>query len=291
MEPDKLNPLIDSLTKIIELLGSFTAVIGGGTGALQLLGIIAMKVFQKHIVAGLTKTILNFGAAKYNAEQLANEMQMIQNLEKDNNGQDARLNKLIQMKKTVLKYSESITAEDREALNQLIQQTEELYKQQDALKQKQAESSEFLQRRTGFNKNLEGDENIAAAQKELGTVDYQISVQEGNYKKLTAATNEAIIAKAEYDKLLKQSQGTDDAATRAKEQLAEAEKRSAAATKASNQEIEFAILGIEESIGRDHYSADAKKELTEAISAYRAAINSTESAEVKEAAIKNAIIK
>ena len=202
LDPEGINPLIDSLTTIVDLLGSFTSVIGGGAGALQLLGLIGMKVFQKQIVSGLTTTITNMQTAKHNAKLLESEMQALNNLEKSNNGNDERLSNLIKMKKEILQYSEAISNEDREALNQMIQQTEELYKQQDALKQKASQGSDFLSRRTGETYNIVNEDDgsinqneVDKAKGDLKIADDSIKEQEGRYKALTSAINEVTKAR------------------------------------------------------------------------------------------------
>ena len=270
IDPEGMNPLIDSLTVIVDLLGSFTSVIGGGAGALQLLGLIGMKVFQKQIVSGLTTTITNMQTAKHNATLLKSEMQALENLEKSNNGQDKRLTNIINMKKDILKYSEAITNEDRETLNQMIQQTEELYKQQDALREKQAHGSEFLTRRTGENYDLNTETGLDKAEKDLVIVDSQIKEQEDRYRNLTNAIRE--VGNAQQELRVAQNE------------LIEAKSKRAGL-------IKDTINLLNEEVNLEHYSENSRANITKAIKEYESALKSTQDEEIKEKAIEEAITK
>ena len=283
MDPEGINPLIDSLTTIVDLLGSFTSVIGGGAGALQLLGLIGMKVFQKQIVSGLTTTITNMQTAKHNATLLKSEMQALENLEKSNNGQDKRLTNIINMKKDILKYSEAISNEDRETLNQMIQQTEELYKQQDALREKASHGSDFLSRRTGesyrfFNKDGGANQaDIDKAKEDLNAADLGIKQQESQYKGLTQAINELTRARALNENEKTKSTKTDLDVSNAKKNL--------------NSIVKSTIISLKEEIDLNHFDVQSREQIETAIKECEAALKKENLTKEEQRQLETTILK
>lgn len=127
-----LNPLIDGLTGVITLTGDFVDSIGGGAGALLLLGTLGTKVFNQQLSSGITTFIINMMAAKENAAQLSAEMAILNEFE-NANITDPRTQELIHMKRQVLDLNTAITNEERNLSNEYIKQTNELFKQQDQL--------------------------------------------------------------------------------------------------------------------------------------------------------------
>lgn len=153
MDADGLNPMIDSLTDFMTLLDNITQSIGGLGPILLILGATATKVFSKHIARGISTSISNMNVAKENAEALAATMELTNKFGSTGN-QDKRLEKIVSMKQEILKLGESVTNEEHELVNQLILQTEEIYKQQDALKQRKENLNLGLQQYAGIDKDV-----------------------------------------------------------------------------------------------------------------------------------------
>ena len=153
MDADGLNPMIDSLTDFMTLLDNVTQSLGGLGPILLILGATATKVFSKHIAKGISTTIGNMRVAKENAESLAATMELTNRFGTTGN-QDKRLKTIIDMKKEILQLGESVTNEEHELVNQLILQTEEIYKQQDALKQRKENLNLGLQQYAGVDKDV-----------------------------------------------------------------------------------------------------------------------------------------
>ena len=153
MDADGLNPMIDSLTDFMTLLDNITQSIGGLGPILLMLGATATKVFSKHIARGISTSISNMNVAKENAEALAATMELTNKFGSTGN-QDKRLEKIVSMKREILKLGESVTNEEHELVNQLILQTEEIYKQQDALKQRKENLNLGIKQFTGDSKDV-----------------------------------------------------------------------------------------------------------------------------------------
>ena len=247
MNPDGMNTVIDVLTSIVDTFGNFIDAIGGGSGALLLLGQIAMNVFHKNIVNGLTTMITNMQIAKDNAAQVAAETEMIKFYDSQDTGQDARYTQLIKMKKTVLEFSKTITNEERETLSQMMQQTDELYKQQDALETKTKEMQDYLSMRTGDNYDLSKSEDTVdekgkviaygtkSAMEHVDAIDKGLSDQEGDLKVLEDAEKELTVAQTDLGKAT-----TDEAKAEATKRLAEAKQQLADAEKQAQEAMQKA---------------------------------------------------
>lgn len=147
LNADSLNPLIDGMTTVVNLFGTFIDAIGGGGNALMGLGSIGLRVFSKQLGTGIATTIQNLAIAKDNAMQLRAEMEVTE-LVGSLDDYDKRQN-LVQMKKDFLQYSKSATEEERNLSNELIKQTNELYKQQDELEERKNFTKENYKKYTG----------------------------------------------------------------------------------------------------------------------------------------------
>ena len=145
---EDVNPIIDALTGVTNLFKNFVDAAGGAQGLLLLLGNTAVSVFSKQIASGLATTIANFKTAKENANQLQAEMEILSKYENANIN-DSRTQNLINMKREILNYDKVITAEERNQANEIIRQTNELYKQQDALQNKKLQVQSIYEQMTG----------------------------------------------------------------------------------------------------------------------------------------------
>lgn len=176
LDEDTVNGFADGLTVIFTRMESLVDSIGGGSGALLMLGSVATKVFSKQISQGIITTINNIKAAKDNVSQLQAEMALTDQLGNLNH-LDERTKTLISMKKEFLDLGQSATQQEHDIANELIRQTNELYKQQDALKNRQTETSDVYNRMTGSNIDIpnasQSEKNIAIAQLETQKSEFE----------------------------------------------------------------------------------------------------------------------
>ena len=98
-DANAVNPLIDALTTLISLLADFVDGIGGIGPVLLMLGSIGTKAFSKQIGEGISTSIINSKNAKKNAEELASQYQILDDISKkfsdDLVGQQAAIDKSI----------------------------------------------------------------------------------------------------------------------------------------------------------------------------------------------------
>ena len=148
LDADAINGVSDALSGIVSLMANFVDSIGGGSGVLLTLGSIGMQVFGKHIASGLATTIVNMRAAKENTAQLIAEMEILNQFE-NANIDDARTQRLIEMKRQQLDLTKMMTAEERNVSNEYINQQNELYKEQDIIEENLKLIEESYKRASG----------------------------------------------------------------------------------------------------------------------------------------------
>jgi hypothetical protein len=68
MDPEGLNPLIDSLTTIVGLVENMIEGLGGGAGLLRNIGAIGFNVFGNQISQGATRVVKNVVGLKENVK-------------------------------------------------------------------------------------------------------------------------------------------------------------------------------------------------------------------------------
>lgn len=73
----EINKIIDVFTGATEGVANWIEAVGGGGNALIQLGTIAERVFSKQIAEGITGVIKNFQSAKYNVQQLDNQLEIL----------------------------------------------------------------------------------------------------------------------------------------------------------------------------------------------------------------------
>ena len=204
IDSDSMNELVDGLTVVVGLFNQFVQSIGGGGNLLLGLGAIGMKVFNKQIASGLTKFILNLRTSKENATQLRAEMEMLgqfENLQKD----DPRYQRIISMKKQELEYSKVLSAEEKEISAEYIRQTNELFKQQDALNERKMQAEQtYAQMFQGETIDLNVKGAGAQASKDLGV---ELTAFQQEQREIANSTT----AYKEYVNVLMTSKGNKDA--------------------------------------------------------------------------------
>ena len=157
LDPESINSVADALKGLVGFLTNFVDSIGGGKGALLALGAIGTRVFSKDIASGLVTTINNFRIAKDNAAQLQAEMAILSNFE-NADVKDVRTQRLIEMKREQINLSKVLTDEEKNITNEYIRQQNELYKEQDILKQRADQAKDVYKRMRGDNENFDIDD-------------------------------------------------------------------------------------------------------------------------------------
>ena len=174
LDPEGLNPLIDALTGVVGLVENLIESLGGGAGLLRTVGAIGFNVFGKQITKGITGTIHNITGFRDNLKQAASEAQLIKELDAEGLS-DKRQQELLAIAKKRLEVADSISEAEHNAINYFIKQTNELYKQEDALEKNKKQITEtakvHLQVQASFDektgKLLNGEELKEEFQKQL----------------------------------------------------------------------------------------------------------------------------
>ena len=139
-DSDSMKDFIDFLTVAVDGFANLTAAIGGGGNMLLFLGSTAMRVFSVQIANGISGFINNLQAAKFNANQLTAQLELVNQLGMANmpKTQEA-YQKLIDLKKEELRYHKLISEEQRGQFKTLIEETNrnetEKESQQESMKQ------------------------------------------------------------------------------------------------------------------------------------------------------------
>ena len=148
MDPEGLNPLIDALTTIVGLVENVVEGLGGGKGVLGVVGALGMNVMRGKITSEIARGWQNTVSEKEN-RKMAEDEQAIANEINVDDIEDERAKKLIELKKSQLKVSRALTAEEIESQNTQIEKTNELYRQQDRLKAQKQMLEEMSQKHYG----------------------------------------------------------------------------------------------------------------------------------------------
>ena len=183
LDPKGINPVIDGLTTITNLMSNFVDSIGGGGNILLALGSIGTKVFSQQLASGIATFITNLQNAKDNAAQLRAELEIAQKYQ-NSNINDSQIKTLVDMKKQVLDLDKSITNEERNIANEYINQQNELYKQQDALKQKVQEAQKLYENLTGATISVDPNTGKGAA-----TLGKELLKEAGDFEQYTNKAN------------------------------------------------------------------------------------------------------
>ena len=174
-DAETIKDMVDMLTSVMEKVESFVKAIGGGGNALSALGAIATRVFSKQIAQGIATTITNFKIAKDNTSQLAAQMEAVELFGGRQNiaGGDAYLQKLTEMKKSVLDLGNLVTAEQHEQANSIIKTTNELQNQKIAYDESIVQAQQFLQNNKKYSgKGSGGKPELYNKIDDKGNIDY-----------------------------------------------------------------------------------------------------------------------
>ena len=114
-----INGVLDTLTGAVDLLDNFVDSIGGGSGALLLLGSVGLKVFDKQLSGGVARLIQNFNGAKDAVKELEAQTQVFNEFKMIDDGSEAYKN-LISMVEQRIEYQDLISDKELEDINNII---------------------------------------------------------------------------------------------------------------------------------------------------------------------------
>jgi hypothetical protein len=123
-----VNNVVDSLTKVLDLVGNYIEAIGGSKSAFQQLGALALTVFGKTLSASLTTTITNITHMNDGLTQTQAKMKLLEKFKGLSINTEA-FNSLIDMEKELEKYSDIMTDSQMDQANALILQRNEIENQ------------------------------------------------------------------------------------------------------------------------------------------------------------------
>ena len=103
-DPKDANGLIDVLTDIVDLFGSFVESIGGGKTLLMALIPLLTRAFSGTIAGGLATFVTNMGNANNKAQVLKNTLNTINNI--DTHGLDEYTTELLELKKSLAELAQ-----------------------------------------------------------------------------------------------------------------------------------------------------------------------------------------
>lgn len=123
---ESMNKIYTSLSKILDLATNFISAIGGGgnllLGTFTLLG----KLFSSQIGTGLGNIFTKINGIKQSSIEIEAQAEILSQYQ---NEDDKVIEKMVELKKDQLKYSEYLTDEEKNTYDILIKQTNELSKQ------------------------------------------------------------------------------------------------------------------------------------------------------------------
>lgn len=188
MDPKGLNPLIDALTKIVGLIENAAEGLGGGKGVLRVAAGYGMNLMRGKVTSEIARGWQNSVSEKENRKMAQDEQAIAQEINIDNVN-DERAKKLIQLKKSQLQVSRSLTAEEIKAQNAQIESTNELYKQQDALKAQKQMLEEMSQKHYG--ESIFGEDGLVKDDASFEEA-YQAKIENLKKKHISMGSQDAI---------------------------------------------------------------------------------------------------
>lgn len=143
LDSDAINVVSDILSGLVGFAENFVDSIGGGLGVLTAFGSILTRVFSQQLAGVISHLVVNTKRLIDNTRQAKAETElMAQASGLDTN--DARLKNIITTREKQLQYSKAMSTEESNFGKELIQNTINLYKQQDALQKNLNEIKEVL---------------------------------------------------------------------------------------------------------------------------------------------------
>lgn len=181
LDSDAINAVSDILSGLVGFAENFVDSIGGGLGALTAFGSILTRIFSQQLAGVISHLVVNTKRLIDNARQAKAETELMaqaSGLDTD----DARLKNIIATREKQLQYSEAMSVEESNFGKELIQNTVNLYKQQDILQENLNSIKEYL----GLDIELDVKANIDQFSKDI---DKAIEKADENLEKLGSKKN------------------------------------------------------------------------------------------------------
>ena len=188
VDTDSTKTLIDTLTSLTNGVANFVEMLGGGGSALSFFGTIGMRVFSKQIGESIATVINNFRAVKDNTAQMRAELEILQQY-KGLNINDESTKHLIQMKEQILDLNDVASIEQKNQANEMINATNEIYKQRDAWIENKRKAEEYFNQ---FGEDFSIDDmtkGSTSGQLALSLTDSNIKTADENIDKIVNVTN------------------------------------------------------------------------------------------------------
>ena len=151
LDPKAINTVADGLAAVANAGAGFVDAIGGGIPLLMTLGSIGMKVFSQQLATGIATFITNLQISRENIRHLQAEAQIVQQF--GGKVTDPKTQALIGMKEQILALDKSITNEERNQANTMIQQQNTLTTQAEQLQNQLKTAEQLHQKLTGATYN------------------------------------------------------------------------------------------------------------------------------------------
>ena len=182
VDNEGVNDLADTLTGIVSMLTTVVQGVGGGGNILTGLGGISALAFGKDISQSLSTVISRLTGVREKAKLAKEEMDLLNTVE-TMGLDDEGVNKILEMKRTLLNYTPVISESQMEMGNDLIKATAEIYKQRDAwIKNKQAAQT-FIDTITSSNGQYDlehlGDADVGMLMGKLSGAEDDIALAKG----------------------------------------------------------------------------------------------------------------
>ena len=162
-----INTLIDSLTLIVNKFGDLINAIGGGGNALLLLGSIATKVFGRTLADSIGTSIANIKQMKKEAKINDVQQSLVEDFTKNKTDMsDEATSDMVTMKKGYLDNRSVATEEDRDYINDLILQRNELGKTKEAWEETRDSAQNYLNLLNNIDENKIDNTKIKGLTKE-----------------------------------------------------------------------------------------------------------------------------
>lgn len=128
LETDDFYGIIDGLTEVIDLFGELIDAIGGGGQALTAFGAIATSIFSKNMAAGITNMTANFRMKNLRNSNEKSHADTLKELGIDDRVdiKDKKSQDLLGYVQKISKNSNTLTTEQQEKNNQLLQDLVEI---------------------------------------------------------------------------------------------------------------------------------------------------------------------
>ena len=154
LDEGTINSFADLWGGVGNTLATIIDGLGGGGEALLMLSSILMQVFSKQIASSIQTFSTNMNNAKYNAQQFAEKLKLVNQVASIDNLDNSILS-LAHMESALLRLKGVMSEEQFNQGQAFINQRKEIYNEIDALNKAEQEAKEFYQQLTGISLEIQ----------------------------------------------------------------------------------------------------------------------------------------